>query len=163
MRPALVFILMAVAMMLFGCSGGENGSTNQTGNGSAINTTTPGGNGGSANATPPEECKVQFTYCYTGETIKSQDCINGKAVKWFCEPYYARHNKSIDGIPAPFTYLAEYACYWGVRDKFGYAGNYHPAYVCQGPIVAGWIESCQCANYIELAESANPKRYYIKR
>jgi hypothetical protein len=153
-------IAVALAMALLGCIGSAPTDGNSTAtaspevNGSGIA-------GTAANATA--DCKRTFTYCYTGETIMSQDCINGKPVKWVCEPYYVRHNRSTAGIPSQFMYLAEYACYWENRDAFNLPANYHPAAMCEGPIVKSWKESCDCAGYIDLVERSNPQRYYIKR
>jgi len=166
MRPAFV-VIAVVALLLLGLmflapppEKNNDESKNVQANGSAA--------GQPANASQnvenaSVECRRVFTYCYTGETIMSQDCIGGKPVKWVCEPYYARHNKSTAGIPSQFMYIAEYACYWENRDKFGFAANYNPAAMCEGPIVLGWKESCDCAGYIDLVERSNPQRYYIKR
>jgi len=154
----------AIALILIGCGGlGGEASGTPANSTAGINGSADVG-GEVANGPAPEEpCLREFRYCYTGETILSRDCINGKPVKWVCEPYYARHNRSVEGIPSQYMYIAEYACYWENRDKFGLSANYHPAAMCEGPIVLGWKESCDCAYFIDLNERSNPQRYYIKR
>jgi len=100
--------VLAVTVLLLGCMAREEAPATVEGAESAALKS-------ASNTTDATEatskCKRQLTFCYTGETIMSRDCVDGKEIKWVCEPYYARHNRSIAGIPPQLIYLAEYKCY----------------------------------------------------
>lgn len=154
---AVIAVLM-LAMLAAGCLGfGSQGNgQNETG----INGTLPSGtvenSTPAANATnkTPEVCMRQWTLCPSGEQIKTRDCIEGHKITWTCKPYWKAHNLTTDDIPAHLRFLADYKCYWENRQKFGYAAYYNPANLCAGPIVLGWIESCECGDYIDTKERA---------
>ncbi|VVC04773.1 Uncharacterised protein [Candidatus Burarchaeum australiense] len=154
MRPAFAVVIVLLALGFSGCLGG-NGSPDLTGNVSnrtnaTLNATPPAPQNNS-NVTP-EACLRQWTLCPSGEQIKTRDCIDGHKITYTCKPYWKAHNKTISDIPGPYLFLADYKCYWENREKFGYGAGYNPASVCEGPIMMGWKESCDCAGYVDIME-----------
>jgi len=108
----------------------------------------------SANASNATEevCMPQWTRCSSGEMMKTRGCLDGHKITFTCKPYWKAHNLSTEGMPSQLVFLADYMCYWENRETFGYNTNYNPANVCQGPIVLGWKESCECASYVDMKE-----------
>jgi len=139
-----------LAVVLLGCAGEMEG---EAGNGTQIEEALPPEN---TSADEPlfdiRNCTTEWTLCPSGEMMQTRACPEGMVITYECEPYWKAHNLSTVEIPAHLRFLAEYKCYWENREAFGYTANYNPANVCDGPIVLGWKESCECASYIDAME-----------
>ena len=154
MRPAQIAVLALLALAA-GCLGFGDGQTGT--NEEGVDGTLPGE---AENATPnatnqtPAVCMRQWTLCPSGEQIKTRDCIDGHKITYTCKPYWKAHNKSTEDIPAHLRFLADYKCYWENREEFRYSAYYNPENICAGPVILGWIESCECGTYIDTMERA---------